>query len=67
MNTNTGAIYNTAIYSERAAMEAAIERGDPVVEVSPRVAKLMREAHEARRRKARARRAMQAASRRRNR
>jgi hypothetical protein len=67
MNCSTGAIYNPVVYSEREAMSAAIARGELVVPVSHRVATLMREAHEARRRKAKARRAMQHASRKRNR
>lgn len=62
MNTNTGQIYS-GVYE----IEAAVERGEPIVPVSPRVAKLMREALKARKLRARSRRAMQKASRRRNR
>lgn len=62
MNTNTGQIYQ-GVYE----IEAARERGEPVVEVSPRVAKLMTEALDRRRRRAKSRRAMQKASRRVNR
>jgi|KBSMisStandDraft_5_1062788.scaffolds.fasta_scaffold985406_3 hypothetical protein len=63
MNTNTGAIYDhgTPAYFD------AVERGEPLVEVSPRVARLMREALDSRRRRAKRRRAMQKASRRANR
>jgi hypothetical protein len=68
MNTNTGRIYEPAIYeSDRTAMEVDTARGDIIVPVSPRVARLMKEAHEARRRRAIKRRAMQHASRKRNR
>jgi hypothetical protein len=61
MNTNTGRIYEGVYITE------AIERGEPVVPVSPRVAMLMREAIEARRRRAKARRAIQRESRKQNR
>lgn len=61
MNTNTGQIY-TGDY-----VQQAIDRGEPVVPVSHRVAKLMTEAIDARRRRARNRRAMQKASRKQNR
>lgn len=68
MNTNTGQIYEPAIrFNDQTLMDEAIARGEKVVEVSPRVAKLMKEAMEARRRKAHRRRAMQHASRKRNR
>lgn len=62
MNTNTGQIY-TGNYEIRAAQE----RGEPIVEVSHRVAKLMKEALESRYQRRQARRAMQKASRKRNR
>jgi hypothetical protein len=62
MNTNTGQVYTGSI-----AIEAAKDRGEPVVAVSRRVASLMREALEARRRKARRKDRQAAASRRRNR
>ena len=68
MNTNTGRIYEPDLYRQDAIdMASDVARGDVVVPVSPRVARLMREALARRRRRAASRRAMQAASRRANR
>lgn len=64
MNTNTGQIYPSIFHADA---QDALARGEPVVEVGPRVAKLMTEALESRRRRARRRRAIQKASRRANR
>jgi hypothetical protein len=66
MNTNTGQIY------EGFDIQPAIDRGEPVVPVSARVAKLMRAAQRAERqstqkRKARLKDRVAAASRKRNR